>query len=163
VLGSDMFERMKEAAGRSRLRVQSPIEAVFYAWWAMYSVAESIKSIEEFNGPSLVLDSQHEITVTGQRYVLDFRVHPRSTQDWIFNSLDQFPRLAIELDGHDFHERTKEQVIWRDSRDRLLQQHGWQVFHVSGSELWRDPEHVVYNIHAHCLELFYQFAIKHKP
>ena len=45
--------------------------------------------------------------------------------------------IAVELDGHDFHERTKEQVTYRNQRDRLLQAAGWAVFHFSGSELYR--------------------------
>jgi hypothetical protein len=49
-------------------------------------------------------------------------------------------KIAVELDGHDFHERTKEQVKLRDRRDRVLQRHGWIVLHISGSELVREPQ-----------------------
>lgn len=47
--------------------------------------------------------------------------------------------VAIELDGHDFHERTKEQAQHDKSRDRKLQAAGWRVLRFTGSEVWKDP------------------------
>lgn len=49
------------------------------------------------------------------------------------------PLVAVELDGHEFHERTKAQVASRNTRDADLQMAGWTVFHFSGSEVVRDP------------------------
>ncbi|MGI8388044.1 endonuclease domain-containing protein [Brucella anthropi] len=48
-------------------------------------------------------------------------------------------KLVIECDGHDFHERTKEQATKDRSRDRELSSLGYDVFRFTGSELWRDP------------------------
>jgi hypothetical protein len=48
-------------------------------------------------------------------------------------------RLAVEVDGHEFHEKTKEQAARDKRRDRELQQEGWNVFRFTGSEVWRDP------------------------
>lgn len=47
--------------------------------------------------------------------------------------------LAIECDGHDFHERTKEQAKKDRSKDRKLQELGFTVFRFTGSEIWADP------------------------
>lgn len=47
--------------------------------------------------------------------------------------------FAVELDGHDFHEKTKDQVARDKSRDRYLQSRGVAVFRFSGSEVWKDP------------------------
>lgn len=47
--------------------------------------------------------------------------------------------LVVECDGHDFHERTKEQAAKDRSRDRTLSQMGYDVFRFTGSELWKDP------------------------
>lgn len=45
--------------------------------------------------------------------------------------------VAVECDGHDFHERNKEQVAIDKSRDRELASMGIQVMHFTGSEiLW---------------------------
>lgn len=48
-------------------------------------------------------------------------------------------KLVVECDGHDFHERTKEQAAKDRSRDRALITKGYTVFRFTGSELWRDP------------------------
>ncbi len=53
------------------------------------------------------------------------------------------PQIAVEIDGHDFHERTKGQVEDRNRRDRDLQAAGWKVFHFSGAEVYRSPEKCV--------------------
>lgn len=47
--------------------------------------------------------------------------------------------LVVECDGHQFHERTKEQASRDRSRDRSFQLAGHEVFRFTGSELWRDP------------------------
>jgi very-short-patch-repair endonuclease len=47
--------------------------------------------------------------------------------------------LIIECDGHDFHERTKEQAAKDRSRDRAAVLAGREVFRFTGSELWRNP------------------------
>ena len=48
-------------------------------------------------------------------------------------------RLVVECDGHDFHERTKDQAARDRSRDRMFQGKGYGVFRFTGSEIWRDP------------------------
>lgn len=48
-------------------------------------------------------------------------------------------KLIVECDGHDFHERTKEQAAKDRARDREAQEQGFEIFRFTGSELWRDP------------------------
>ncbi len=48
-------------------------------------------------------------------------------------------KIAIECDGHDFHERTKEQAVRDRAKDRWLQSHGYYIFRFTGSEIWKDP------------------------
>lgn len=47
-------------------------------------------------------------------------------------------RLVVECDGHDFHERTKEQARRDKARDRELQASGYPVYRFTGSEIWAD-------------------------
>jgi very-short-patch-repair endonuclease len=47
-------------------------------------------------------------------------------------------RIAIEVDGHEFHQRTKEQVERDYQRGRELARVGWIVIRFTGSEVWRD-------------------------
>lgn len=47
--------------------------------------------------------------------------------------------VTFELDGHDFHERTKEQARRDKSRDRRLAAGGMLVVRFTGSEVFADP------------------------
>lgn len=47
-------------------------------------------------------------------------------------------RLNVEVDGHEFHERTKEQARRDRSRDRELTADGWTVLRFTGQEVWAD-------------------------
>jgi very-short-patch-repair endonuclease len=48
------------------------------------------------------------------------------------------PTLVIECDGHEYHNRTKDQVRRDRSRDRKLQAMGYRVFRYTGAEIWED-------------------------
>jgi very-short-patch-repair endonuclease len=58
-------------------------------------------------------------------------------------------KVAVEVDGHDFHERTKEQAQRDKSRDRLLTQAGYTVFRYTGSEIYRDTDRCVSEVLAY--------------
>lgn len=58
----------------------------------------------------------------------------------IWNSAKhRYDTLVIECDGHNFHERTKEQAAHDRARDRWMQSAGFPVFRFTGSEIYRDP------------------------
>ena len=46
--------------------------------------------------------------------------------------------IVIECDGHDFHERTKEQAARDKARDRFLSAEVARVLRFTGSEIYRD-------------------------
>ncbi len=48
-------------------------------------------------------------------------------------------RIAIECDGHAFHEKTAEQAQHDKERDRVLYGAGWPVIRFTGSEINADP------------------------
>lgn len=48
------------------------------------------------------------------------------------------PIFFIECDGHNFHERTKEQAARDRAKDRAIQTAGISVLRFTGSELYRD-------------------------
>lgn len=69
-----------------------------------------------------------------------------SIDRWRADFLIQFMDLAgnvcsivVECDGHDFHERTKEQAARDRSRDRDMAARGIVVLRFTGSEIYRDP------------------------
>jgi very-short-patch-repair endonuclease len=54
--------------------------------------------------------------------------------------------LIIELDGHEFHERDKQQRSYEKARDRFLINSGYKVFHYTGSDVVKKPQHVAYEV-----------------
>lgn len=90
-----------------RAKIQSPIELMFY---------DRIKNL--VSG----LEPQWEIPVDGHRYKADFALPSK--------------KIAIELDGHDYH-KTKEQRTNDARRERDLQKVGWKVIRFTGTEIYR--------------------------
>lgn len=113
---------------------ESPIEALLGA---------ALLFNDKFNGipgSSLVLAGQHElpewppeaILLIPQFEIGEYRV------DWLYR--DGQNLTFIECDGHEFHERTKQQAARDKKRDRDIQNHG-PVLRFTGSEIWADPFH----------------------
>ena len=62
--------------------------------------------------------------------------------------------LAVECDGHDFHERTKEQAQRDKSRDRDIAALGVHVIRFTGSEIWRDPRKCAADVYSIIVDAF---------
>jgi len=137
----------------SRMRdLESPLEAAFLAWWMVVS---------RYSLGDYGLYSQREVSASGNTYRLDFTVEPCNggNLEYMIDA-PECPKIAVELDGHDFHEKTKEQVTYRNRRDRDLQAAGWIVLHVSGSEFNANPEAVTREIRDRAATLL--FAAHHR-
>lgn len=130
---------------------ESPIEELFLL--AMLSPAEPpwptdndpyvVRIGNEIDsGPSLTfeeagIDLWQQETVdlpNGKTVRLDFSLHGE------LEHVDTTWKVAIELDGHEFHDRTKEQAARDRSRDRELSALGWTVLRFTGSEIWKDAK-----------------------
>lgn len=127
----------------------SPIEQLFYAAWELLDPVMG----QRCDGFSLILTPQVQVETHGHAYRLDFAVTYVSQAEQHVIEDAAFPRIGIELDGHDFHERTREQVELRNRRDRHLAAAGWKVFHYAGSEVRRSP--------GQCVSEVALFAIEH--
>lgn len=77
---------------------------------------------------------QFAVEIRGNTYRLDFAFVGTSYM------------VAVELDGHEWHERTPEQVERRNRRDADLQAAGWTVLHFSGRQILRDPVEVIIEV-----------------
>lgn len=53
---------------------------------------------------------------------------------------NDFIKVAIECDGHEFHEKTKEQAAKDKKRDREFQKEGYVILRYSGSEICNAPK-----------------------
>jgi len=74
------------------------------------------------------LDGRFSNQLKAENYRLDFAV-----QDPELGI-----KLNIELDGHNYHERTEEQAVSDRSRDRILSLQGWQVIRFHRKEIDTD-------------------------
>lgn len=136
-------------------RFDSPLEMAFYVWWHIMSDVRGMDDCIE-------MAMQREVTVGAENFRLDFTLRDNN-YSWA-RAGEEFglaaPQIAVELDGHDFHERTKDQVIRRDMRDRALQSAGWTVCHVSGSLFHRDPAECVWGVYMDASGLIWNFRNK---
>lgn len=84
------------------------------------------KEVSDYREDMWLLVPQYE----WEGYRIDLAIRaPRYRFKWIF----------IECDGHDFHERTKEQAANDRQKDRAIQASGFPVLRFTGSEIYRDP------------------------
>lgn len=95
--------------------------------WAARELASS-------QGVSLAVAER--IQSEGLVYVVDFGLTCRLGRGLSAPTV----QVAIECDGHAFHERTKEQAARDKSRDRALSRAGWIVLRFTGAELHADSD-----------------------
>lgn len=99
----------------------SPIETIFCMCFEMVSFHTEA---------GMCSNKQVEITTeNGKKYRVDFII-----QD--FNTANS---VIVECDGHDFHEKTKQQVARNNDRDLDLKMSGYDVIHFSGSQIYNEP------------------------
>lgn len=115
---------------------ESPIERQMADALIVCSMMEDVTQLQVF---PLVLslgeDAQYIAIVpqhTIGRYRVDFAVV--ISNHWIGGR----HQVVVECDGHDFHEKTKEQAARDKLRDRELLCLGWPVMRFTGSEIHRD-------------------------
>ena len=90
------------------------------------SICQNIEILEIRNQESVMASS-------GKMYIPDFTIPVLDI------GTNNFKMFAIECDGHDFHEKTKEQVTRDRKRERELIEDGYTVIRFSGTEIYNDP------------------------
>lgn len=69
-------------------------------------------------------------------YRVDF-----SISTWVVKDDKTLPFIVIvEVDGHNYHERTKEQAERDKKRDRFMTATDAKIFRFTGREIWRNAE-----------------------
>lgn len=111
---------------------ESPIETILDFAFDLLTFSDRDKKTEW-----LFLNSQYEVEAEGKKYRIDLMFDSEECEN---PHVKYSPyKLAIECDGHDFHEKTKEQVRKRNQRDMNLKKSGIDVTHFSGSQIYNDP------------------------
>lgn len=83
----------------------------------------------------LYFHPQKEIVCEDHKYYADIYFSTDYQDDAFANDY----HLVIECDGHDYHEKTKEQVRHRNERDMDLKKQNIDIIHFSGSQIYNDP------------------------
>ena len=130
--------RLAGGAAMNAPGLESPLEAAFAAAWDMYTIS-ACGCAPFYLVPQVRVDC----------YRIDFVVKVMTMVGFPNPYGTRFPKLAIELDGHEFHEKTREQVAYQNERARYLIGVGWKVLRYSGSEFYRDPFKCVSDAHHH--------------
>lgn len=73
---------------------------------------------------------------TGIEFVAQAQIG-RYTADFVVTLFNEKQPIIVECDGHDFHEKTKEQAQHDKKRDREMQALGYRVYRFTGSEIWK--------------------------
>ena len=124
--------------------ITSPIEQIYY-------LADQILYYE--NDVSLfdMPIPQYEIKCSNKRYKTDFFYTNEESKILAEEQGFQYPysdiRVIVECDGHDFHEKTKQQVKKDNERQMALQLAGYDVIHFSGSQVYENPMKCVKEVH----------------
>lgn len=121
------YDSVQAAVGVVLSDCESPIEMLFILGLFAADIAGDF-SIEPQTTPLR----------TKKRYRVDFALYyPRLPV--LLEPLVPMPvaKLAVELDGHDFHEKTKEQARRDKQKDRDLVAQGWIVVRYTGSEIYQ--------------------------
>lgn len=113
---------------------ESPIENLFIVALAGMSIIRMrpVCTVPILPGAEDLPLSKLHLYVCPQAQIEDMRV------DFVILSQTlELTKAVVECDGHDFHERTKEQAERDRVRDRRLQALGYRVFRFTGRELNR--------------------------
>lgn len=128
-------DKLLEVLDLSCAGCQSPIEQIF-------RFSYELILFERFESGDMWLSiyPQEEIIANGHRYIADFLFYTEFLDDGkgTFDSYKPL-KVVIECDGHDFHEKTKEQVTRNNQRNYDLNYEGYEVVHFSGSEIVNAP------------------------
>ena len=108
---------------------RSPIEIIFLLAYNL------IRCDEGF--PDVPIYPQYEICVGKKKYIADFAFIAEDSSEATLVH-DDF-KLVIECDGHDFHEKTKDQVTHDNEREYDLKMAGYEVLRFSGSQIYNKP------------------------
>lgn len=128
----------------SLVNCESPIEQLL----SLALQENNIKKIGIFNPfvDVLSIENQKEIVINSTEKIrVDFLITVMYKNQGL-SFRDSVVSFVIECDGHEFHQKTKEQVEKDNIRTRQLQLQGYQVIRFSGSEIYKSPYKVAMDI-----------------
>ena len=110
--------------------ITSPIEQLFLMEWKLMGVESK---------HDVILDPQALLESPIGTFQLDFIVRSKSDGS-------SRMRIGIEIDGHDFHEKTKEQATKDKRRERAIVASGVRILRFTGSEVFNHTRKCVQEV-----------------
>lgn len=122
--------------------INSPIEQMFYAACIVMIEADGVAI-----NPFLHADERvaRGIFITPQYQIGKYRVDFAIISSGLMPPGQETP-IAVELDGHEFHDKDKFQRSYEKARDRFLVREGYKVLHFTGAEVCADPFRVAFDV-----------------
>lgn len=114
--------------------IKSPIEQIFITAFNLYC--------KEKLGKEIYLFAQKEVICDKKKYYLDFEFEADDYLSYLTfgNKIKNYNfKLAIECDGYEFHQKTKEQVQKDNEREYNLKMAGYEVLRFSGTQIYNNP------------------------
>ena len=134
IVFAELYTEQTHSLISSLTDCESPIEQIMALRLSDFIHSRSKYKMELEDGIDIIeAQNQVEIMLKTATYRVDFKI---PILDLISN---QGINFIIECDGHDFHEKTKEQVARDKKRDRAFVAAGYKVIRFAGSEIWNDP------------------------
>lgn len=126
------YREFGRATNASPKKPESPIEEALLAAFCATNIM----------APIFIIPGMVEVTLPGrpiasialQEQIAGYRV------DFLLTCTkdgEEFAKIVVECDGHEFHDKTKEQAARDKARDRALTAAGCRVLRFTGSEIYR--------------------------
>ena len=111
---------------------ESPIEQAF----SIELTTMPLHLYSRFTGGMIDVDGVHKqmtVQAEGKNYRVDFMIPVvyRTSEN------NYCKTFIVECDGHDYHEKTKEQIAKNNQRERDLKAAGYEVIRFSGSDIYK--------------------------
>lgn len=115
---------------------KSPMEELFNAAFNVVSYDE--KFIDTVDNERFILIPQFDVICNDKKYIADFLV-AYTHDDSVVSTY-----ILVEIDGHEFHAKTKEQVAHDNEREYDLKMQGYDILRFSGSQVYNSPCNCAY-------------------
>ena len=122
--------------------VESPIEAtMFISIWHSFSQQNIRLAFKPWKRGISFQDvpDEHDAVIISQAEIGDYRADFVIVMGAAQRPANVGTRIVVECDGHEFHDRTKEQAKRDRERDRFMQDQGFRVYRFTGSEIYNSP------------------------
>jgi very-short-patch-repair endonuclease len=143
----EYFLAMREMEGRAwytgiveeleNHHIVSPPEQLFYVTWDFVGFNEDVSLMPQFEIGSYRVDFFLSPLTYFVNHAANFSQHYPYLEELLK------PQYVIEIDGHIWHEKTKDQVQYDKRRERELVKRGYTLLRYTASEVLKKPHECV--------------------